>query len=379
MAGAKKCSVFSNARGERATVFSHAFNMKMVIEEGEPKIRSSRFPKRLPQSGCHTRALQIRTVLVPLDFSRASIQALKYTISLAKEFESTIHLVHVQHSEELTAIENAGGLMLSCVDAIALMQDRLSEALGDGRPFWLENCHVVSGRPFEEICKLARQIKADLVILPTRGLGRLKRIFLGSTAERVVRYAPCPVLIPRGPKFKSITWNTAEKNGFKLRKILAPVDFSNCSLAGLKYAARLAKDTGATIRLFHVVYPYTQIFAVDHTSGDLTPLIKTATASAQEEMNKLRKISFLRDIPCETKIRTGAVIDEIVKASSGRDIDLVATSTHGRTGFEHALIGSIAEQVARYAECPVIIVPSRERESQPTTGTNNHESMELYE
>lgn len=354
--------------------------MKTVIEEGEPRIRSNRSPKRVAQPLSRARALQIKTVLVPLDFSRASIQALKYAISLAKEFESTIHLVHVQHSEELTAIENAGGLMLSCMDAIALMQDRLSEALPKKMPFWPENCHVVSGRPFEEICKLARQIKADLIVLPTRGLGTLKHIVLGSTAERVVRYAPCPVLIPRGPKFKSITWNgTAERTGFKLRKILAPVDFSNCSLAGLEYAARLAKDTGATLRLFHVVYPYTQIFAVDHTNGNLTPLIKTATASAQEEMNKLRKISFLRDIPCETEIRTGAIIDEIVKAGSGRDIDLVATSTHGRTGFEYALIGSIAEQVARYAECPVITVPSRERESQPTTGTNNHESMELYE
>ena len=107
------------------------------------------------------------------------------------------------------------------------------------------------------------EIEADLIVLPTRGLSRLKHVLLGSTAERVVRYAPCPVLIPRGAGFKSITWNgAAGTTGFKLRKILVPVDFSNCSLAGVKYAARLAKDTGATLRLFHVVFPYTQAFAV---------------------------------------------------------------------------------------------------------------------
>ena len=70
-------------------------------------------------------------------------------------------------------------------------------------------------------------------------------------------------------------------------------------------------------------------------------------------------MSFLRGVPCETEIRTGSVIDEIVGESSGGGIDLIVTSTHGRTGFKRAMIGSVAEHVVRYADCPVIIVPSR--------------------
>lgn len=305
------------------------------------------------------RALQIKTILVPLDFSRASIQALKYTIPLAKEFRATIHLVHVQPTDELTAISNAGGLMLNCADAIALMQDRLNEALDNG-PFWPDNCHVVSGRPFEEICKLAGRIEASLIVLPTRGLGRLKHVLLGSTAERVVRLAPCPVLIPHGAGFKSITWNgNSGMTGFKLRKILVPVDFSPCSLAGARYAARLAKTTGATLRLFHVVFPYPKVLAVDRVGADSTPLATAAKATAREEMKKLTAMSFLRDIPCETQIRIGSVIDEIVGESGDPTVDLVVTSTHGISGFRRAFIGSIAEHVVRYAECPVIAVPSR--------------------
>ena len=334
--------------------------MKTIIEEGEPPATASRAPK--PTAKPRERALQIKTILVPLDFSRASIQALKYTIPLAKEFEATIHLVHVQPSDELTAISNAGGLMLNCADAIALMQDRLSEALHKQGRFWPDNCHVVSGRPFEEICKLAREIEADLIVLPTRGLSRLKQVILGSTAERVVRYAPCPVLIPRGARFKTVTWNGAGGTaGFKLRKILVPVDFSKCSLAGVKYAARLAKDTGATLRFFHVIFPYTQAFAMDRVGADVTPLIKTAKATAREEMSEFMGMNFLRGVPCETEIQTGPVIDEIYGESSRPEIDLVVTSTHGRTGFKRAVIGSVAEHVVRYAECPVIIVPSRGR------------------
>lgn len=332
--------------------------MKKIIDEGEPPLR--RRAAKPPAGKEPLRALQIKTILVPLDFSRASIQALKYTIPLAKEFDATIHLVHVQSSDELTAIENAGGLILCCADAIALMQDRLSEALRNQGRFSPDNCHVVSGRPFEEICKLARKIKVDLIVLPTRGLGRLKHVLLGSTAERVVRHAPCPVLVPHGIGFKSITWNGASGvTGFKLRKILAPVDFSNCSLAGLRYAARLARDTGATLRLFHVVYPYTQAFTMDRVGADLPPLIKTAKTTAREEMSELMKLSFLRDLPCETEIRIGPVIDEIIGESDRPGIDLVVTSTHGYTGFKRAVIGSVAEHVVRYAESSVIVVPSQ--------------------
>jgi len=341
-------------------LFDSCFRMKTILEERGPT-RASGDSKPAWKPRAH--ALQIQAILVPLDFSRASMQALKYAIPLAEGFHAAIHLVHVQPTDELTAISRAGGLMLSCADSIALMQDRLDEVQRkqDVR-FWPDNCHVTSGRPFEEICKLAREIKADLIVLPTRGHGRLKHVFLGSTAERVVRYAPCPVLIPRGARFKTITWNgVTGATGLKVHKILVPVDFSKCSLVGVKYAARLAKDAGATLRLFHAIFPYTQALGLDRVGADLTPLTKTALARAQAEMTELMGMSFLRGVRCETEIRTGPVIDEICGETSRDDIDLVVTSTHGRTGFKRALIGSVAEHVVRYAECPVIIVPSRGR------------------
>ena len=336
--------------------------MKATIEAGEPPTRVSRAARPIGKPRDREPALQIKTILVPLDFSRASLQALKYTIPLAEKFQAAIHLVHVQPADELTAISRAGGLMLNCADAIALMQDRLSEVQRKKGQFWPDNCHVVSGRPFEEICALAREIKADLIVLPTRGHGRLKHVLLGSTAERVVRYAPCPVLVVRGAKSKSITWNGAAGTaGFKLRKILVPVDFSKCSLAGVKYAALLARETGAALRLFHVVFPYSQVFALDRVGVDDRSPIQEAKTAAREEMNSLIRMNFLRDVPCETEIRTGSAIDEICGETSRDDIDLAVTSTHGRTGFKRALLGSVAEHVVRYAECPVLIVPNRGR------------------
>ncbi len=290
------------------------------------------------------------------------MEALKYAIPLAEQFKAALHLVHVQPSDSLTEIAQAGHLMLNCADAIALMQDRLAEVeeKHDIR-FWPDNCHVVSGRPFEEIVKLAHKLEADLIVLPTRGYSGLKHVLLGSTAERVVRHAPCPVLVLRGAKYRAALNRKAGRGGLKPGAILVPVDFSKCALAGAKYAARLAQSTGATLRLLHVVYPYAQSFGMERAGADATPLIETAKAAAREQMSELTQMNFLRGILCETEVRIGPAIDEICGQSGQPGIDLVVTSTHGRSGVKRALLGSVAEHVVRYAECPVLTVPSRGR------------------
>ncbi len=78
-------------------------------------------------------------------------------------------------------------------------------------------------------------------------------------------------------------------------------------------------------------------------------------------MSKLQSMPFLEGLTCESEVRVGTAVDVISGASSQPGIDLLVTSTHGRTGFQRALLGSVAEHVVRYTECPVIAVPSRDR------------------
>ena len=135
--------------------------MKM-IEEGKPHTTSqpataSRAAKLTAKTPDREQSLQIKTILVPLDFSRASMQAVTYAIPLAEEFKAAIHLVHVQPTDDLTEISQAGHMMLNCADAIAFMQDRLAEVQEKHDvQFWPDNCHVASGKPFEEICRRRR-------------------------------------------------------------------------------------------------------------------------------------------------------------------------------------------------------------------------------
>ena len=309
--------------------------------------------------GQRNRERRIETILVPIDFSRDSMRVLQYAVAWAEKFGATIHVANVRPVKETMALQRFDHLVLDSPDTIALLQDRLAEIQEKHDvKFSPDHAHVLAGRAFEEIFRLAQRIEADLIVMPTRGQSGIKRVLLGSTAERVIRYASCPVLIARDKGGKRAT-SDGTTSQLKIRKILVPVDFSECSLAGVSYAAFLAKAYGAKLRLFHAVFPYTEIFVTNRMSAANTALIEQARQTAATDMKKLHDSKILRGTKCESVIRTGPAIEEICAESARPDIDLVVTSTHGRTGFRHAMIGSVAEHIARYTQCSVISVPSR--------------------
>jgi nucleotide-binding universal stress UspA family protein len=308
-----------------------------------------------PHTGDNPLGFKIEKILVPLDFSPASVEALEYAVWLAKQFHAAIHLVHVYPPDEASAAAGAGHLLLQSAEAIERLNEELTGIHRKHVPtFCPENCHIRAGRPHEQIVKLAREIHADLIALSTRGHSGLKRLLLGSTAERVVRSAPCPVLVVRKRKQKS----KAAREIFAIRTILVPTDFSQCSLAGTEYAAFLARKLNATLRLFHAMYPYTNYVFVDRAGVRVSGLAEAMEETARQEIDALKQMDFLRDLSVQTQILPGTPVDEICAAAGDPKIDLIVTSTHGRTGLKHALIGSVAEHVVRYATRPVLVVPS---------------------
>ena len=313
----------------------------------------------IPETSANPLEFKIEKILVPLDFSPASMEALDYAVWVAKQFRAAIHLVHVYPPDEASSA-GAGHLLFETAETIERLNEELTGIHRKHVPtFRPENCHIRGGRPYQEIVRLAREMDADLIALSTRGHSGLKHLLLGSTAERVVRNAPCPVLVARKRKQKS----KANSKTFAIRTILVPTDFSQCSLAGTEYAAFLARKLNATLRLFHAMYPYTNYVFVDRAGVRLSGLAEAVEETARQEMDALKQMDFLRGLPVETEILPGPAVDEICAAAGEPDVDLIVTSTHGRTGLKHALIGSVAEHVVRYAERPVLVVPSHHAES----------------
>jgi nucleotide-binding universal stress UspA family protein len=226
-----------------------------------------------------------------------------------------------------------------------------------------ENIHALKGRPFEEICRLARDRSIDLIVTSTRGITGLKHLALGSTAERVVRYAPCPVLVVRPIDRKKAAGGKGKMPRRELRfgKILVPIDFSECSMKGLAYAKALAKQFGSKLVLLHSVPIQYYVTNVEYPRYNLPLLMRQIEKAARDQMRDLIKKTDWQGIEVESSMQIGHAGQQICARAISQRADVIVTSTHGTTGLGHILLGSTAEYVVRHAACPVLVVPSHER------------------
>jgi len=146
------------------------------------------------------RDMAIQHILVPTDFSPYAEYAVDYAIDLAKTLQARITLLHVVHEILWAAGEGALALPPDYFEELAATaQESLNRVLWRVHAAGVQgDTVVVHGVPFEHIMTVAREQQVDLIIMGTHGRTGLKHVLIGSVAERVVRLAPCPVLVTRG-------------------------------------------------------------------------------------------------------------------------------------------------------------------------------------
>src|SRR4029450_8691968 len=153
-----------------------------------------------------------------------------------------------------------------------------------------------------------------------------------------------------------------------IRKILVPVDFSDCSLAGLTYAVRFAKEVGARIVVVHVA----DLGPVMMTTGcgdyDSPAYIKAAGRGCADQLQSFLKRVDFDGVRVHTSAVAGYCPAAIYQAAAKEDVDLIVISTHGRTGLRRSFMGGGAEGTVRHAACPVLVVPSFSREEKRGLG-----------
>jgi nucleotide-binding universal stress UspA family protein len=140
--------------------------------------------------------IRLKHILVPIDFSQCSKKALAYALPYAKEFNAAVTLLFVAQ----TPFAGAGGDSpgIGETEIVQLAREKLiALAAAEMPPEIRTQTMVRTGRPFVEIINAACELPADLIIVSTRGLGRLPDFYVGSTTETLVRYAACPVLVVR--------------------------------------------------------------------------------------------------------------------------------------------------------------------------------------
>ncbi len=147
--------------------------------------------------------MRIQTILVPVDFSPFSEHAFRWALDIATDQQAKMILVHAIHPLAHLAFPES-----ICVTDFPTMEQELKReakkhlanfAAIPPPPTVPIETQVVMGDPVWEICHAATREHADLIVMGSRGRTGLSHVLLGSVAERVVRHAPCPVLVVRGP------------------------------------------------------------------------------------------------------------------------------------------------------------------------------------
>lgn len=286
-------------------------------------------------------------ILAPVDFSKPCQQGLAAAVNLARRHGAKLTVIHVvKHQPQGSHV---------VLDAAGLRQDWLRSARESLAEFVQahvpEDVHaervLKEGKAFDVIVREAAKRCCDLIVTATHGYTGLAHVLIGSTAERIVQHAACPVLVVRGRGDESDA-------GLAPRWILVPTDFSDNSRRAFPAASALAAEFGAKLILAHVTpgIPMTGEIPLNFTQQQ----IDAVHAQAETQLRKFRSEHFGEDLDTTTLVLEGDAHHRLVHAVISDEPGLIIMSTHGHTGWQHALLGSTAERVVRHATCSVLVV-----------------------
>ncbi len=302
--------------------------------------------------------LNVRKILLPTDFSETASHALTYALYLAHKYQAELHMLHVtvflsedphnpaHHFPDQEAIYQK-------LEAIAErdMEAQIPEGAGEELTIIRAHRRNLSAAP--AIVDYAEEQDIDLIVMGTHGRRGLPRILIGSVAEEVIRHAPCPVLAIRKPEEKEVPTH--------IKQILVPIDFSEHSREALTVAREIAEAYDAAIQMLHVLEEIVHPAFYGIAAKSLHDIYPNIEEEAVEAMMRFYAETDGPEVPVTYHVFEGRAGRDIPRFAEKHASDLIVISTHGLTGLDHLLIGSVAERVVRRAPCPVLVLKSFRR------------------
>jgi len=308
--------------------------------------------------------------LFSTDFSAFSDHALEHALLWANACGATLDCVYV------IAVDRHLDLDGAIIETFLEEERRVTRPKFDALVSKIQSevgtCvgHFLTGVPDEVISKLAQEIGADCIFMGTRGWRGMDRILLGSTAERVVMTAPCPVLTVR---FQPETDSTQSKESPS--HLLVPIDFSDCSQDAMEYAFQVASDFDVAVTLLYVREPITSSLDSPLTHIELE---KGKNRKMEKQLKEFCRIFQEKGLSASYLMKQPPTSDAILQTLEECGANLIVMGTHGRRGFSRLLMGSVASSVLRRSPVPVLTVkagkfskehPRRKKESVQVTST----------
>jgi nucleotide-binding universal stress UspA family protein len=282
----------------------------------------------------------LRTLLVPTDFSKGAELALERALLLPLAPGAKIHIVHVSPPDLPAKLRPKAES-----EARARLEQVLSEARKRKAATEVDvTSEILRGEPFVEIIRTSRSLNVDLIVLGRHGPRPIRDMFIGTTAERVVRKGDVPVLVVN------------LKPTHPYRHPVIATDLEDSSRRTVELALRVL---GTHMKLVNVVHafhvPFEGFVTPSYSAREKSEWRRSYQETAVTGMTKF--LAPYQDIGVRWKtfIRQGDPRSVVLAAAARRKADLIALGTHGRSGIAHALIGSVAEWVITAATCDVLV------------------------
>jgi nucleotide-binding universal stress UspA family protein len=288
--------------------------------------------------------MDIKNVLVPTDFSVPSKMAVNYGIALARKFRARLTLMHVLGVKPLLSnIAEIDPHFEEKLGQEALQQLAALVAPEDEDDLDLQTV-IKFGGVQKAIINVVKEQHADIIVLGTHGHGRIGRLVLGSTTERVLRKLGIPVMTVR------------ETRAMTFKRILLATDLSESSTRALDFALNLAHLLRTDVVAVHTLDKQMMSSIEDAVRTELHDL---ALQQARQKLAMIVTEGRRRGIEISTLLREGTAADEILKTAEDVDADLILLATTRKGAVERILIGATAERVVREARIPVLCVPAK--------------------
>ena len=295
-----------------------------------------------------------KNILVPLDGSELAEEALSIATKFVETNNAQLYVLRVVEAEIL------GVVPMHPYD-VRLPVDTATEKWEQGRAYIEHKAQRYSvadrptiplikrGSPAETILTVAEDYEIDLIIMSTHGRSGLTRWALGSVTERVLRHATCPVMTIRSAQ--------------TIKKILITLDGSELAESAILPTLAIAKVLDAEVTLLRVDEVHTPDFAtintierVEHGMGE--NMVLAEYHKAQDYVQQLVQRYSVEGVRLHAAIAEGNVAKGILSFANDGDFDMIAMSTHGRSGIRRWVYGSITEKVLRaYTGAMLVLRP----------------------
>jgi len=291
--------------------------------------------------------MEIKNVLVPVDFSPASRFAVDFAVLFARKFRARLTLLHVV--ESVTALTYTFPVEIDKAGKQRSDQalDRLSKMLSPEDQDDLDlQVRIRFGSTETEIRSAIDDESASIVVMGTHHHGLIRRLLAGSVTEDLLRTVPVPVLTV-----------SSDAQSRTLSRVLFATDLTEPSRDGFWFALDLARTVGAHLMVLHVIEPIPLAYGSAISSIDTPEDKRLLMEQARKMLAEFESEGGRRGVVVVSDVAEGIASEQILEAAKNSAAELIVLTIHHKSLIERALLGTTAERVVRDTRLPVLSFP----------------------